>query len=59
MQNDTLGLFLNKGRNTYDDSHDEILFINLRTGQVLRNDHLGWSFSRDLLESTYLFEQLR
>lgn len=52
MQNDTLGLFLNKGRNTYDDSHDEILFINLRTGQVLRNDHLGWSFSRDLLEST-------
>ena len=52
MRNDTLGLFLNKGRNTYDDSHDEILFINLRTGQVLRNDHLGWSFSRDLLEST-------
>lgn len=52
MRDDTLGLFLNKGRNTYDDSHDEILFINLRTGQVLRNDHLGWSFSRDLLEST-------
>lgn len=52
MRNDTLGLFLNKGRKTYDDSNDEILFINLRTGQVLRNDHLGWSFSIDLLEST-------
>ena len=60
MRNDTLGLFLNSEKKSYDNTIEKMLLINLRTGVVLSDFHFNnIMMSRNLLESTTYLNNIK